>query len=243
MLQQLLPLIPAHKTYVEPFAGSLAVLLAKPAARLEVVNDLNHDLITFYRYVRWHKEALFDELQKYTSSRMEFDALKAMEPQTDLQRAVKWYLVKVNSFGAQDGTFQLSRTRFSGFEPERHLALIEAVSERLRNVTIESRDWEWVVGYWDGPETFIFLDPPYVECGVTAYRPFSEAEMIRVRDRLMTLQAKWVLTCDNSPTCRKIFSGLPWKEVGISYTVGTKAKEASELIVVSPNLASEVAVA
>jgi DNA adenine methylase len=45
-------LLPAHEHYVEPFAGSLAVLLAKPRARLETVNDLDGDLVTFWRVLR-----------------------------------------------------------------------------------------------------------------------------------------------------------------------------------------------
>jgi DNA adenine methylase len=243
LLGEIIPLIPEHRTYLEPFAGSLAVLLAKEAVRCEIVNDINQDLITFYRYVKLHKEALFEELPRNFSSRADFELMKSREPVTELERVVRWYLVKVNSFGAQDGNFQLSRTRFSGFEPQRHLNLIEGVAERLRNVTIECRDWEWVVGYWDSPETFIFLDPPYVECASTAYRPFSESEMIKVRDRLQQVKASWILTCDNSPTCRKIFSGYTVREVGISYSVGTKPKQASEMIVVSPNLAKTLEVA
>lgn len=243
MLKSLLPLIPEHRVYIEPFAGGLAVLLGKPAARCEVVNDINEELITFYRYVRLHPESLFEELRKNNfSSRAEFEALRDMTPVTDLQKAVRWFLVKVNSFGAQDTTFQISRTNFSGFDPDRHIPLIEAISERLRNVTIECRDWEWVVNKWDCEEAFIFLDPPYVECSSTAYRPFSEAEMIKVRDTLAECKAKWVLTCDNSPTCQRIFAGHDIREVGVNYSVGRMNKAASEMIVVSENLARELEV-
>lgn len=62
LLKQILPRIPDHSTYIEPFAGGLAVLLSKPRAKVEVVNDLNTDLITFYRYVQHHFPALKAEL-------------------------------------------------------------------------------------------------------------------------------------------------------------------------------------
>lgn len=50
--QAISSMLPAHSHYVEPFAASLAVLLAKPASRLETVNDLDGDLMTFWRVLR-----------------------------------------------------------------------------------------------------------------------------------------------------------------------------------------------
>ncbi len=47
MLKYILPLIPLHKTYLEPFAGGLAVFLAKERARVEVINDLNREIANF----------------------------------------------------------------------------------------------------------------------------------------------------------------------------------------------------
>src|SRR6266540_1363749 len=41
--------LPAHRHYVEPFAGSLAVLPAKPPALFETVNDLDQQVMTFWR--------------------------------------------------------------------------------------------------------------------------------------------------------------------------------------------------
>src|SRR5690606_7708278 len=51
-------LLPEHTHYVEPFAGSLAVLLAKTPTRLETVNDLDGDLILFWRVLRDRPEDL-----------------------------------------------------------------------------------------------------------------------------------------------------------------------------------------
>ena len=49
MLKYILPVIPAHDTYIEPFAGGLAVFLAKERVKVEVINDLNDEVSGFYR--------------------------------------------------------------------------------------------------------------------------------------------------------------------------------------------------
>ena len=52
MLKYILPVIPVHDTYIEPFAGGLAVFLAKDRVKVEVINDLNDEVSGFYLYVR-----------------------------------------------------------------------------------------------------------------------------------------------------------------------------------------------
>ena len=58
MREHLIAMFPPHKTYVDPFAGGLAVLLGKSRSKCEVVNDLDEALVMFFRYVRLHGEAL-----------------------------------------------------------------------------------------------------------------------------------------------------------------------------------------
>ena len=58
LAKYILPHVLPHECYVEPFSGGLAVMLAKPRSRMEVVNDIDGDLVTFYRCVRFHQEPL-----------------------------------------------------------------------------------------------------------------------------------------------------------------------------------------
>jgi DNA adenine methylase len=244
-LRHILPLIPEHRIYVEPFAGALAVLLAKPRCKVEVVNDMDCDLVTFYRYVRLHKDALLTELGGTTrlNSRADFADLLASKATTDLQRAVRWYLLCVCSYGAQNDTWGRSMTSYHGWSPERHTALINQLAERLERVFVEQGDWEKVVTAFDADDAFIFFDPPYVAAGKTAYDPFSVEEMTRLRKRLGKLKAKWMLTCDDSPQCREIFSGLPAQKIAVKYALAnkpkTKTRTFGELLIMHPAISEK----
>jgi site-specific DNA-adenine methylase len=58
LADRIIATFPAHGHYVEPFAGSLAVLLAKAPADHETVNDLDGDLVTFWRVLRDRQPSL-----------------------------------------------------------------------------------------------------------------------------------------------------------------------------------------
>ena len=57
----IIPLIPAHRCYVEVFAGAAWLLFKKPESKVEVINDINLDLVTLYRVVQNH----LDEFVRY----------------------------------------------------------------------------------------------------------------------------------------------------------------------------------
>ena len=232
-------MIPTHKTYVEPFAGGMAVLLAKSRAQCEVINDVDQNLVNFYRFVKHHKKALFMEMEGYLNSRADFYELRKNPGITDLQKAARWFLVKVCSFGAKSESWGRGKSRYAGFDLKRHFKLIDAVAARLNRVLIENKDWEEIVDFFDTPDTFFFFDPPYVDCGRTAYDPFTESDMKCLCERIKPLKGNWLLTCDDSIQCRSIFRGLPFIELHSHYSLarasGTR-KPSKELLIISPKL-------
>ena len=48
MLKHILPLIPPHRIYIEPFCGGAAVFFAKQPAQLSIINDTNKEIVNFY---------------------------------------------------------------------------------------------------------------------------------------------------------------------------------------------------
>lgn len=90
--QQIVDLLPPHGHYVEPFAGSLAVLLAKPVSQLETVNDINSDLVTFFRVLRDQPDELIRICALTPHSREEHALSRLREDLTELERARRTFV-------------------------------------------------------------------------------------------------------------------------------------------------------
>lgn len=69
MLPYILPLIPEHRLYAEPFAGGAAVFFAKPPSVVEVLNDTNRQLITFYEVMKTQYQKLKKKIEASLYSR------------------------------------------------------------------------------------------------------------------------------------------------------------------------------
>lgn len=100
----IVPRLPPHRAYVEPFAGTAAILLAKPPSPIEVLNDLNEDIVTVYRCVQdprlWRR--LYRRLRWTPISRVEWE--QAIEPTDDpVERAARFLIRHVQGFGGKPG--------------------------------------------------------------------------------------------------------------------------------------------
>jgi DNA adenine methylase len=207
LLKHILPLVPKHTAYVEPFAGGLAVLLAKERSSVEVLNDRHGDLITFYRCVRFHSEALLTELEFVLTSRREFMDFREQLGLTDIQRAARWYYRNRNCFGAKDIRIFGTSAMAGCDSRETRLEAIRQLAVRLNRVLIEDLDWADCVRRYDREATFFFIDPPYIGCSATSYQPWTAADAMKLRETLRTLKGRWVLTFNDCPDVRKIFAG------------------------------------
>lgn len=160
-----------HERYVEPFAGTASVLLAKPRARLEVINDIDGDVVTFFRVLRDRPEDLTRACQLTPYARDEFNLARDTPigaPLDDLERARRWWVRVVQAFNNSPGRWatgwSLSSRRGTS-EPVTAINLVdrfEAVAERLRSVAIENTDAVDVIDRFDDPQAVIYCDPPYL---------------------------------------------------------------------------------
>lgn len=165
----IVPKLPEHRVYVEPFAGSAAVLLAKPPVRHEVLNDLDGHIVNFYRVLREQSEELAHAVSLTPYSRAEYDAADVDEPDlTDLERARRWWARSTQGFG-QSATRQtgwsISTAQHSPrmYQLTRSIDRFAEVAERLRHVFIENTDaLSLIERFGADPTACIYVDPPYL---------------------------------------------------------------------------------
>jgi DNA adenine methylase len=209
LARRIVALMPRHLHYVEPFAGGLAVLLAKdPEGVSEVVNDLDGDLSNFWqvmkdvdafeRFRRVVEAVPFSEAEWRSAG----DQLADPDP---VRRAVAFFIrVRQSLAGRMDTFASLSRTRTRRGQNEQTSAWttavqgLPAVRDRLLRVVILNAPAVEVIRSQDGPETLFYCDPPYYHPTRTAkavYRhEMTEADHRELLRLLRTVRGKVMLS-------------------------------------------------
>lgn len=169
LADRLVALLPPHRTFVEPFCGSAAVLFAKPPSRVEVINDQDDNAITFLRVLRETPADLARMLRLTPYARAEYLAADLNVPVSDLERARRFFVRSTQGFNA-GGTGRWagwSNGIRNGSTSDAHSVAdlvdrLDACAERLRRVVIEHRDACEVVAAYDAADSVLYLDPPYL---------------------------------------------------------------------------------
>jgi len=170
MAASIVDLLPRHRTYVEAFGGAAAVLCAKPAAVLEVYNDVDAGLVTFFRVLRDRPEELERALGLTPYSRTEFELCRTTweSIEDDVERARRWYVRCRQAFAGSCATvgwgFEISGAQRGGTRSGAFATSVEQLgrfAERFRRVQVDCLDWRACLDRYDGPGACFYLDPPY----------------------------------------------------------------------------------
>jgi DNA adenine methylase len=172
---KIVTLMPPHTHYVEPYAGGLAVLLAKdPEGVSEVVNDLNGDLTNFWKVLQG--EDTFARFRRIIEA-VPFSEAEWQQALEDLQdpfagdsveRAVWFFIVCRQSRAGQMRDFVTtvrSRTR-RGMQDHvsAWLTAVEglpAIHARLNRILVLNRPALEVLRAEDSKHTVFYCDSPY----------------------------------------------------------------------------------
>lgn len=166
----LISLFPRHDIYVEPFGGAASVLLRKPRSRIEVYNDLDNEVVELFQILRDPALSLdlIRLLELTPFGREEFE--QAYEcADSPLERSRRLVVRSFSGFGshshnaANSNGFRWHPSKSYAAEFANLPACLQAVTARLRGVTIENQRADRLIAQQDTPETFFFLDPPYPE--------------------------------------------------------------------------------
>lgn len=238
-------LLPEHSCYVEVFGGGASVLLAKRPSEVEVYNDLNGELVNFFRVVKEHPAEFKTSWKWCLVSKEEFYALSKADTATmdPIQRAYRFMYINRASFGAD-----MRSPTFGRSARDENLLLtwldnledyVDALHQRLRRVYIENESFVNLVPRWDkgrsGPlGTVMFLDPPYLDTSEYEVGTLSTEQHSNLAQTLKTVRGRFLLTINDHPTIRALYDGCHLIERTKQYSISKSAearKEYAELII------------
>lgn len=230
LAKHIIPLMPKHHCYVEPFGGGGHVLTQKDPSKVEVWNDIDGDLINFLMTLRTDKTQLLEALSSLPTSRSLCEKWQQEPmPEDDFQRAVRWYyllrqtIVPANN---QKSGWRHGKIKSVAFDYQNSVKRLNDFEERIRAVNIECLDFRDLIERYDSPETFFFIDPPYVGREGAYKGGFTRQDHIELAQLLSTIKGKALVSYYHDPLIDSLYKDWNLFEVdGLVAPGVTKAEK------------------
>jgi DNA adenine methylase len=200
MLRYILPLIPVHQIYVEPFFGGGAVFWAKAPAKVEFINDHDGEVINFYKVLKQNFPELKKEIEVTLHSEAQQKQARAIylnpKGHSEVKRAwALWTLSHQSFYSILTNTWKCSKSRSVGTQIQtRKEAFTEKYSQRLEKTSIFCRDALSVIKKADHENTFHYIDPPYFQADMGHYGGYTSGDFENLLQLLSTIKGKFMLS-------------------------------------------------
>lgn len=230
MSNKIIEYFPKHKVYVEVFGGAGHVLFKKIPSPIEVYNDINKNLVNFFRVLRDKEKSerlkFLLELTPHSRDEFRFCYENWQEDiDDDVEKVRRWYVALMQcfskSFGNSGWSYSKSiSNRGMSQATSQWLGKIErdlpAAVERLRTVQIDNLSFEEIIPKYDSKETLFYLDPPYIhetrKMNYTYEYEMTNEQHELLVDILLKIKGKAILSgYDNHIYERLVENG--WKKI------------------------------
>lgn len=246
MLKHIMPLIPRHEVYTEAFCGGAAVYWAKQPSKVEVLNDINGNLVTFYRVLQCRFNDLETAIKNSLHSRDQYDfaCIVYDYPQffEEVTRAwAVWIKSKMGFASMLDGSFGYDKT---GNSLAKKLAGAKSaftvdLARRIENTQIESTNALRVIESRDSHQAFHFVDPPYVNSDCGHYEgTFNLMDFQELLELLSRVEGKFMLTMYPHDMIKEFANQHGWEIIEVERTISvatTNRRKQAEWIVINYN--------
>lgn len=214
-----------HDEYREPMVGGGAVFFAKNKVKFNWINDVHSDLILTYKIMADPKtrEELVALAVKETASKERHSEIKKMVPKNDLERAFRFFYLNRTSFSGK------VKSPYWGYRPKRSLPpnrwneRIVECGKKLEGVKITNLDFEQLIlEPPQGKKVLLFLDPPYFGIERLDHYTylFTKKDHVRLCNLLQETSYNFILTYDDVPEVRELYSWAYVYPVSFFYRIG-----------------------
>ena len=217
MLKYILPLIPEHKSYIEPFLGGAAVFFAKEPASVSILNDANGEVVNFYKVLKREKlrEELFQKVEETLFSREQFkeaqNIFNAPDGYSNVDRA--WAVFTGFALGRDNGieaiSAAVSREFGSTFNRQKLRLYSDECISRLDTCFIDNTD-ALKCCMRARKHTFTYLDPPYVGAYQGHYSGYTDEHFERLLKGLPHVLGKFLMSSYDHPLLRSYADKHGW---------------------------------
>lgn len=226
LLNEILPLLPDHQLYCEPFCGGAAVFFAKQPSRVEVLNDTNSELINFYRIVQNDFVSLEKEIRITLHSRRLHKDAQVINQNPHMFDPIKrawavWVLAAQSFSSILDGSwgYDVKKGTTSRKISNKRESFTEEFAIRLQEVQIECTDALRIINSRDRADSFFYCDPPYYNSDCGHYDGYSLADFEDLLSRLSTIEGKFLLSSYPSDTLKEYTKKYGWQNKSIEQRV------------------------
>lgn len=217
MLRHILPLIPAHNLYCEPFVGGGAVFWAKSPSNVETINDFDGRVVNFYKVCQTEFSALRTLILATPHSRKAHreaeQALKYPDIYSSLTRAWAFYVATAQGFSGkmQSGWGYARKTNTDALKNyNKKSRFIKSFQERLNRVQIECNDALKVIKSRDAADSFFYADPPYYNSDCGHYKGYTLQDYTSLLDALSAIKGKFLLSSYPSDVLMQYIAQNGW---------------------------------
>jgi DNA adenine methylase len=220
LVSTILKMIPKHQLYCEPFLGGGAVFFAKERSDIEVINDLNKEVINFYKVVQNDFISLEKLIRITLHSRTQHSDASVMynHPHlfSEIQRAWAVWTLASQSFGSIiDSSWGYDRSKNTTTKKisNKRASFTEDYAIRLQNVQIENTDALRIIISRDQKNAFFYCDPPYFNSDMGHYGGYTERDFTDLLTRLSKVEGKFLLSSYPSPVLNDFTKKYRWHKV------------------------------
>ena len=199
-------------TYVEPFVGGGSVFFNTEPLKKSVVNDFDELVVETYKALKNNPKELENRVNG-TYNEKDFYEIKAMKPTSAMGRVVQSLLLQKLSYMGSGSVFRSPTSRAKVIDKD-----FQFYSDKLKNTTILNEDYKKVIQKYDSPTTLFYCDPPYEESNRTV-KEYKDISMDDFADLLSKIKGKFLVSINNSPRIRKLFSRYNIKKVKTYYSI------------------------
>lgn len=228
-LDWLLPQLPESYHFVDVFGGSAAVILNRDPSPIDTYNDINGEVVNFFKTLREKKNELIEQITLTPYSRQEYATACEIGPKLDQVEMARRFFIRAimtrsglatkSSLGRWANCITNSRTgmadvvsRWVG-KPDR---LVEVV-DRFRKIQIENRPAIDLIQKYDTPNTLFYCDPPYIhesrkDRNTYAYE-MSDADHERLASVLNSIYGMLAISGYDSDMMNDLYPESKWRKI------------------------------